>query len=73
MNFLKLTQLNLTLQGNVVEETFYVNPNQIKEFTDMYSVNFKMNLTRIQWAIGGFNLTYVKETPEEINHQLIAC
>jgi hypothetical protein len=73
MNFLKLTELNLTLQGNVVEKTIYVNPQHIKEFHEVYQVNFKMDLTRICWALGGFNATNVKETADEINHQLIAC
>ena len=73
MNFLKLTELILTTQGNVVEKTIYVNPQHIKEFYNVYQANFQMDLTRISWALGGFNATCVKETPEEINHQLIAC
>jgi hypothetical protein len=73
MNFLKLTELNLTIQGNVVEKTIYVNAHHIKKFYEAYQENFKMDLTRIHWALGGFNATLVKETPEEINHQLIAC
>ena len=73
MNFLKLTELFLTTKGNVVEKIIYVNPQHIKEFYRVYQENFQMDLTRIYWALGGFNATLVKETPEEINHQLIAC
>jgi hypothetical protein len=73
MNFLKLTELRLTVDGEIKEKTIYVNPNQIKEFGEVYQENYKMNLTKIYWALGGFNATLVKETPEEINHQLIAC
>jgi hypothetical protein len=73
MNFLKLTELRLSIDGSIVEKTIYVNPAQIKEFYEVYQENFQMDLTRIYWALGGFNATLVKETPEEINHQLIAC
>jgi hypothetical protein len=73
MNFLKLTELFLTTQGNVVEKTIYVNPQHIKEFYRVYQENFQMDLTKIYWAMNVFNATNVKETPEEINHQLIAC
>jgi hypothetical protein len=73
MNFLKLTELRLSIDGSIVEKIIYVNPTQIKEFYEVYQENFQMDLTRIYWALGGFNATLVKETPEEINHQLIAC
>lgn len=65
-NFIKLTQLNLTVNGEVKEKFIYVNPQHIKDFSDMYSVNYGMDLTAIHWALGGFNATNVKETPEEI-------
>jgi hypothetical protein len=70
MNFLTLTQLNLTVNGNVQERKIYVNPQHIKQFTDGYAENFKMDLTCISSAIGGHNPIYVKETPEEILNQL---
>jgi hypothetical protein len=66
MTFLKLTELNLTIQDHVVEKTIYVNAHHIKKFYETYSVNHKMDLTRIYWALGGFNATLVKETPEQI-------
>ncbi|NBW35137.1 MAG: hypothetical protein EBR30_08990 [Cytophagia bacterium] len=73
MNFLKLTELKLNLQGTIDEKTIYVNPNQIKEFHERYMGNFGCDLTSISWANGAFNTLFVKETPDEIVHQLIAC
>lgn len=73
MNFLKLTELKLNLQGTIDEKTIYVNPNHIREFYEKYMGNFGCDLTSITWANGVFNPTFVKETPEEIVHQLIAC
>lgn len=66
MNVIKLTQLSLTLQGTIRQNIVYVNSHHIKDFDLVESDNFNMYLTRIHWALGGFNPTYVKETPEEI-------
>lgn len=72
MNFLKLTQPSLS-NGIIQEKTIYVNPHHIKEFHRTYADHLQIEITIIYWAIGGFNPTSVLETPEEINHQLIAC
>jgi len=72
MNFLKLTQPSLS-NGIIQEKTIYLNPQHIKEFHQSYSDNLRIDVTLIYWAVGGFNPTSVIETPEEINHQLIAC
>ena len=64
--FIKLTQLNLTLKGEVKEKFIYVNLQHIKQFTDTYAENFNMDLTVISSSIGGHNSIYVKETPEQI-------
>ena len=72
MNFLKLTQPSLS-NGIIKEQTIYVNPHHIKEFQRIYADYLKIEVTIIYWAIGGFSQTSVLETPEEINHQLIAC
>jgi len=66
MNFLKLTELRLTAQGYVNEHITYINPHHILDFERIQSSNFKMELTKIHYALGGFNPTCVKETPEEI-------
>lgn len=73
MNFLQLTELTLNLQGTIDEKTIYVNPSQIKQFHERYMGNFGIDLTAIIWSDGSFNPTFVKETAEEIAHQLIAC
>lgn len=72
MNFLKLTEPSLS-NGVIQEKTIYVNPQHIKEFQSSYAENLNTEVTLIYWAIGGFNPTRVLESPEEINHQLIAC
>lgn len=74
MNFLTLTELTLNLQGTIDEKTIYVNPNHIKSFDEQYMGNFGIDLTRIHWASDkSFNPLLVKETAQEIIHQLIAC
>lgn len=73
MNFLKLTELKLNLQGTIDEKTIYVNPNHIKEFHERYMGNYGCNLTAIAWSDSSFNALFVKDTPDEIVHQLIAC
>jgi len=73
MNYLKLTRLHLTLQGEVKETMLYINPHHIRVFSEQYADNFEMFVTAISWANSSFMETYVKETPEEITQQLITC
>ena len=73
MKFLNLTRLSLTLQGEVVENVIYVNPQHIRVFAKHYADNFSMDVTAISWAVGSFVETYVKETPHEIEKQLEIC
>lgn len=65
-NFIKLTELYLTMDGEVLEREMFINPHHIKHFADIYPPNFHTYVTAIHWALGGFNPTFVKETPEQI-------
>lgn len=73
MKFLNLTRLSLTLQGEVVENVIYVNPQHIRVFCRHHADNFDMDVTAISWAVGSFTETYVKEIPHEIEKQLEIC
>jgi hypothetical protein len=73
MNFLNLTRLSLTLQGEVRENIIYVNPQHIRVFSVQYAENFEMDVTTIGWANGSLIDTYVKETPYQIESQLKIC
>ena len=73
MNFLVLTQLTRTLQETTEEKTIYLNPIHIREFHERYMGNFGIRLTSISLSDGSFNPIFVKETPDEILHQLTAC
>ena len=64
--FIKLTELYLTVDKEVLEREIFINPHRIKYFEGIYTPNFRTYLTAIHWAPGGFNNTYVKETPEQI-------
>jgi hypothetical protein len=71
MNYLKLTKLHLTLQGEVKETMLYVNPQHIRLFSEEYADNFEMFVTAISWANGSLMETRVKETPYQIEQQLL--
>jgi hypothetical protein len=73
MNFLNLTRLSLTLQGEVKENVIFVNPQHIRVFSEEYADNFEMFVTAISWANGSFMETRVKETPHQIESQLKIC
>lgn len=73
MNFLNLTRLSLTLQGEVKENVIFVNPQHIRVFCEHYAENFNMDVTAISWAVGSFTEIYVKETPYQIESQLKIC
>lgn len=65
-NFIKLTELHKTSEGEVQEREIYVNPDHIQHFDMFYAHNFHTYVTAINWGAGVFNDTYVKETPEQI-------